>query len=58
MAMLYMHLQHGIFSLTQSLGLSHPRYASKAKVVAHVLAAVVAAGFAIAPIAVFAAIVN
>jgi len=58
MAMFYMHLQHGIFSLMQSLGLSHSRYALKAKVVAHVLAAVVAAGFAIAPIAVFAAIVN
>jgi succinate dehydrogenase / fumarate reductase cytochrome b subunit len=58
MGMLFMHLQHGLFSFTQSLGLSHPRYAQKAKVLAYAIAAVVAAGFAAVPIAVLAAVVK
>jgi succinate dehydrogenase / fumarate reductase, cytochrome b subunit len=55
MGMLWLHLSHGIFSLTQSLGLSHPRYAARAKSIAAVFALVVAAGFAVVPIAVIAA---
>jgi succinate dehydrogenase / fumarate reductase cytochrome b subunit len=58
MAFLFMHLSHGLFSLTQSLGLSHPRYAARARVLARVLAIVIAAGFAVVPIAVLAAIVK
>jgi succinate dehydrogenase / fumarate reductase cytochrome b subunit len=58
MGLLYMHLQHGVYSLTQSLGLSHPRYAGGAKGFAHLLAALVAAGFAAVPIAVLAAVVR
>jgi succinate dehydrogenase / fumarate reductase, cytochrome b subunit len=58
MAFLYMHLQHGLYSFTQSLGLSHPRYTGHAKAAANVIAAVVAAGFAAVPIAVLAAVVR
>jgi succinate dehydrogenase / fumarate reductase cytochrome b subunit len=58
MGALFLHLQHGVFSLTQSLGLSHPRYAGHARSVAYALAAIVAAGFAAAPIAVLAAVVK
>lgn len=58
MGFLFMHLQHGLFSFTQSLGLSHPSYSKRAKVVANVIAAVVAAGFAAVPIAVLAAVVR
>ncbi len=58
MAFLFLHLSHGLFSLTQSLGLSHPRYAARAKTIARVLALVIAAGFAVVPIAVLAAIVK
>ena len=50
MGMLWLHLSHGIYSLTQSLGLSHPRYAARAKGVAAVFSLVVAAGFALVPL--------
>lgn len=58
MGFLFMHLQHGLYSFTQSLGLSHPRYSGLAKSVAYAIAAVVAAGFAAVPIAVLAAVVK
>ena len=58
MGFLYMHISHGIFSLTQSLGLSHPRYSATAKIVARVLSVIIAVGFAAVPIAVLAAIVK
>lgn len=57
MGFLFLHLNHGLYSFTQSLGLSHPGYAAKAKVVAVVLAAVIAGGFALAPIAVMANVI-
>ena len=58
MGFLYMHISHGIFSLTQSLGLSHPRYSATAKIVARVLSVIIAVGFAAVPIAILAAIVK
>lgn len=58
MGFLYLHLSHGLFSFTQSLGLSHPRYSAVAKGAAGVVAVVVAAGFVTVPIAVLAAIVK
>jgi succinate dehydrogenase / fumarate reductase cytochrome b subunit len=58
MALLFLHLSHGLFSMTQSLGLSHPRHAARAKVLARVLAAVIAAGFALVPAAVLATLVK
>lgn len=53
MAFLFLHLQHGLFSFTQSLGLSHPKYATQAKGLAWLLAAIICGGFALAPILVF-----
>jgi succinate dehydrogenase / fumarate reductase cytochrome b subunit len=58
MVFVSMHLYHGLFSFTQSLGLSHPRYSANAKAVAKVLAVLIAAGFAAVPIAVLAAVVK
>jgi succinate dehydrogenase / fumarate reductase cytochrome b subunit len=58
MGFLFLHLQHGLYSFTQSLGLSHPKYSGRAKVIANVVSAVVAAGFAAVPIAVLAAVVR
>ena len=58
MGCLFLHLSHGLFSFTQSLGLSHPRYSAMARVVAGTLAMVIAAGFAAVPIAVLSAIVK
>jgi succinate dehydrogenase / fumarate reductase cytochrome b subunit len=54
MVFLFLHLQHGLYSFTQSLGLSHPGYTAKAKAAAYVVAAIIAGGFALAPIAVMA----
>jgi len=58
MGFLFMHLSHGLFSFTQSLGLSHPRYSAFARATAKVLAIIIAAGFAAVPIAVLTAIVK
>lgn len=58
MGFLFMHLRHGLYSLTQSIGLSHPRYVQLVKVLANVIAAAVAAGFAVVPLAVLTALVK
>ena len=58
MVFLFMHLSHGLFSFTQTLGLGHPRYAGRAKALAMTLAVLIAAGFAVVPIAVLAAVVR
>jgi succinate dehydrogenase / fumarate reductase cytochrome b subunit len=58
MIMLAMHLQHGLFSMTQSLGLSHPAYAARAKAAAAVVAILLAVGFAAIPVAVLGGLVR
>ena len=58
MAFLSMHLSHGLFSLTQSLGLENPRHAARAKRAAQALAVILAAGFAAVPIFVLAGVVK
>ncbi len=58
MGFLFMHLRHGLYSLTQSIGLSHPRYVQLVKVLANLVAVVVAAGFAAVPLAVLTALVK
>lgn len=58
MGLLFLHLRHGLYSFTQSLGLSHPRYIAIVKVLANALAALVAMGFAFIPVAVLAALVK
>lgn len=59
-AMLFvgLHLSHGIWSLFQSLGFSHPRYTPKIKAFAAVFSWLLIAGFISVPIAVLTGIVN
>lgn len=44
------HLSHGVSSLFQTLGLNHPKYNQKIKIIGRVYAIVVAAGFMSQPI--------
>jgi succinate dehydrogenase / fumarate reductase cytochrome b subunit len=57
MGLVGMHLSHGLWSFTQSLGLSHPTYSARAKTLGKVVAFLVAAAFALVPIAVLAGLV-
>jgi succinate dehydrogenase / fumarate reductase cytochrome b subunit len=51
-ALLTMHLYHGIWSMFQSVGVSHPRYTRVLKMAAHVIAIAVAAGYISIPVSV------
>ena len=53
MIFLAMHLNHGFWSLFQSLGVSHPPVNRKLKYLAHVLAIAIGAGFISIPVMVF-----
>ena len=52
MILLCMHLYHGVWSMFQSLGISHPRYTPKLKKLAAILAILIAIGNCSIPIAV------
>jgi len=52
------HLSHGIWSLFQSLGFSHPQYTPKLKAFAAVFSWILIAGFISVPIAVLTGIVK
>jgi succinate dehydrogenase / fumarate reductase cytochrome b subunit len=52
MILLCLHLYHGMWSMFQSLGISHPRYTRKLKRAAAILAILIAAGNCSIPIAV------
>jgi succinate dehydrogenase / fumarate reductase cytochrome b subunit len=52
------HLRHGIWSMFQSVGLSHPRYTPIIKKFAAVFAWILIAGFISVPIAVLARLVG
>ena len=56
--MLGLHLKHGVWSMLQTLGLSHPRYKRLAVTAATVFAVVVTLGNVSFPIAVLAGIVQ
>jgi succinate dehydrogenase / fumarate reductase cytochrome b subunit len=56
MIFLSMHLYHGLWSFTQSLGVENPRYAAPSKAAAKVVAIVLAAGFIAVPVGVLAAL--
>ncbi|MGQ9635184.1 MAG: succinate dehydrogenase cytochrome b subunit [Bryobacteraceae bacterium] len=58
MVALSFHLYHGIWSMFQSMGVSHPRYTPILKRVSAVLAVGVAAGFIAVPAAVLAGLVG
>jgi succinate dehydrogenase / fumarate reductase, cytochrome b subunit len=51
-ALLTMHLYHGIWSMFQSVGASHPRYTPLLKKAAHAIAIAVAAGYISIPVSV------
>lgn len=56
MALLCLHLRHGLWSLFQSLGIHHPRYLPRMRTAAAIIAGVVFIGFSAIPVAVFAGI--
>jgi succinate dehydrogenase / fumarate reductase cytochrome b subunit len=58
MILLCMHLYHGLWSMFQSLGWSHPRYTPKIKKGAAVFAILVAIGFVSVPLAVMTGLVT
>ncbi len=58
MVLLGMHLQHGIWSMFQTLGFSHPRYTPMLKRAAAWIAILVTAGFISIPIAVLTGLVG
>jgi succinate dehydrogenase / fumarate reductase cytochrome b subunit len=53
-SLLGVHLYHGLWSMFQSLGISHPRYTPQLKTFAKIFAIVIVLGFIIVPIAVLA----
>lgn len=58
MVLLGLHLRHGVWSMFQTLGVSHPRYIRWAHVAAWIFAALVVLGNVSFPIAVLAGIVK
>ena len=58
MILMRFHLSHGIWSMFQSIGLSHPRYTPRIKRFANVFSWVLVAGFIAVPIAVLAGLVR
>jgi succinate dehydrogenase / fumarate reductase cytochrome b subunit len=58
MLALGLHLRHGVWSMFQTLGVSHPRYMRLARAGAWILAALVVAGNVSFPLAVLAGIVK
>jgi len=58
MGALAFHLFHGVWSLFQSVGISQPRHHSFARRIATVFTIVVAAGFALIPLAILAGLLK
>jgi succinate dehydrogenase / fumarate reductase, cytochrome b subunit len=58
MVLLAMHLRHGVWSMLQSLGISHPRYTPIFKAAAAVFAIVIFIGFTAVPVGVLAGLVK
>jgi succinate dehydrogenase / fumarate reductase cytochrome b subunit len=56
--LLTMHLYHGVWSMFQSVGVSHPRYTPMLKRLAHVVTIAIAAGYISIPVAVLLRIVG
>lgn len=52
MVLLGMHLYHGLWSMFQTMGLSHPRYTPKIKLFAKTMTALIILGFLSVPIAI------
>jgi succinate dehydrogenase / fumarate reductase cytochrome b subunit len=52
------HLQHGVWSMLQTLGVSHPRWDQTRRTAATIFAVVVTLGFIAVPLAVLAGVVR
>ncbi|HEX8712969.1 MAG TPA: succinate dehydrogenase, partial [Terracidiphilus sp.] len=52
------HLYHGLWSMCQSVGLSHPRYTPVLKMASKVIAIVIGVGFCSIPLAVLSGLVR
>jgi succinate dehydrogenase / fumarate reductase cytochrome b subunit len=57
-ALLGLHLYHGLWSMFQSTGFSHPRYTPRLKVLAKVFAVAITAGYISIPVSVMAGIIR
>ena len=57
-ALIGLHLYHGIWSMFQSVGLSHPRYTPRLKLFAKVFAVAITAGYISIPVAVMTGVVR
>jgi succinate dehydrogenase / fumarate reductase cytochrome b subunit len=57
MALLCLHLRHGLWSALQTLGLNHPRYTPHLRVLATLIALAIFFGFISIPIAIMARVV-
>lgn len=58
MALLMLHLYHGVWSMFQTLGANHPRYTPMLRLFAKTVAILLFAGFSAIPLAVIAGIVS
>jgi succinate dehydrogenase / fumarate reductase cytochrome b subunit len=58
MCFLGLHLYHGIWSMFQSVGFSHPRYTPRIKAVAAVLSTLIVGGNISIPLAVLTGIIS
>lgn len=58
MALLCLHLYHGVWSMFQSLGLAHPAYSPRLKLGAKAFAVVIAAGNISIPVAVLTGLIK
>jgi succinate dehydrogenase / fumarate reductase cytochrome b subunit len=58
LTLLCMHLYHGIYSMFQSLGLSHPKYTPRIQRFAKVAAILIWAGYISIPVAVLAGVIS
>ncbi len=58
MVLLGLHLNHGLWSMFQSLGISHPKYTPKLKAFAVLFSVLITAGFISIPVAVLAGILS
>src|SRR5580658_6284495 len=57
MALLCLHLRHGLSSMVQTLGLHHPRYTPRLKALAVIAATLIFFGFVSIPVAVMAGVI-
>ncbi|HTB11021.1 MAG TPA: succinate dehydrogenase cytochrome b subunit [Bryobacteraceae bacterium] len=57
MLLLCLHLRHGLSSIVQTLGLTHPRYTPQLKALAVIIATLIFFGFVSIPVAVMAGLI-